>query len=99
LQRGDAAAAVGTPEGTSAQWRAMPALSIRNLVKTYANGVQALRGVNLEVEEGDFFALLGPNGAGKTTLIGIVTSLVTKTAGEVRVFGHDLDTELNAAKA
>jgi ABC-2 type transport system ATP-binding protein len=77
----------------------MPALSIRNLVKTYANGVQALRGVSLDVEEGDFFALLGPNGAGKTTLIGIVTSLVTKTGGEVRVFGHDLDTEVNAAKS
>jgi ABC-2 type transport system ATP-binding protein len=78
--------------------RAMLALAVRNLVKTYPNGVQALRGVDLEVPEGDFFALLGPNGAGKTTLIGIVTSLVNKTSGEVAVFGHDLDRELAAAK-
>jgi len=77
----------------------MAALSIKNLVKVYANGVQALKGVDLDVAEGDFFALLGPNGAGKTTTIGIITSLVTKTAGNVRVFGHDIDTELNAAKA
>jgi ABC-2 type transport system ATP-binding protein len=77
----------------------MLALSVRHLVKTYANGVQALRGLDLEVPEGDFFALLGPNGAGKTTLIGIITSLVNKTSGEVRVFGHSIDTELEAAKA
>jgi ABC-2 type transport system ATP-binding protein len=77
----------------------MNALSVRGLVKTYRTGVQALKGVDLEVERGDFFALLGPNGAGKTTLIGIVTSLVNKTAGTVRVFGHDMDTELEAAKA
>jgi len=77
----------------------MHALSIRGLTKVYGNGVAALKGVDLEVEEGDFFALLGPNGAGKTTLIGIVTSLVTKSAGEVNVFGHDLDRELDAAKA
>jgi ABC-2 type transport system ATP-binding protein len=77
----------------------MLALSVRSLVKTYSNGVQALRGVDLDVPEGDFFALLGPNGAGKTTLIGIITSLVNKTAGDVRVFGHDIDTELEAAKA
>ncbi|CAG0942779.1 putative ABC transporter ATP-binding protein YadG [Gammaproteobacteria bacterium] len=77
----------------------MLALAVRNLVKTYPNGVQALRGVDLEVPEGDFFALLGPNGAGKTTLIGIITSLVNKTSGEVRVFGHDLDSELALAKA
>jgi ABC-2 type transport system ATP-binding protein len=77
----------------------MNALSVRGLVKTYRTGVQALKGVDLEVERGDFFALLGPNGAGKTTLIGIVTSLVNKTAGTVRVFGHDIDTELEAAKA
>jgi len=77
----------------------MPALAVRHLVKTYPNGVQALRGVDLEVPEGDFFALLGPNGAGKTTLIGIVTSLVTKTAGEVLVFGHSIDRELEQAKA
>lgn len=77
----------------------MHALSIRNLVKIYGNGVEALKGVDLDVAEGDFFALLGPNGAGKTTAIGIVTSLVTKTSGTVRVFEHDIDTDLNAAKA
>ena len=77
----------------------MNALSVRGLTKTYRNGVEALRGVDLEVERGDFFALLGPNGAGKTTLIGIITSLVNKTAGEARVFGHDIDRELEAAKA
>jgi ABC-2 type transport system ATP-binding protein len=75
------------------------ALSVRGLTKTYKNGVQALRGVDLDVEQGDFFALLGPNGAGKTTLIGVVTSLVNKTAGTVSVFGHDIDRELEAAKA
>ena len=78
---------------------AMNALSVRALTKTYRNGVQALKGVDLEVERGDFFALLGPNGAGKTTLIGIITSLVNKTSGEARVFGHDIDRELEAAKA
>jgi ABC-2 type transport system ATP-binding protein len=77
----------------------MHALSVRGLVKTYRNGVQALKGVDLDVEQGDFFAMLGPNGAGKSTLIGIVTSLVNKTAGQVSVFGHDLDTDLEAAKA
>src|SRR6185503_9050970 len=77
----------------------MNALSVRGLTKTYKNGVQALKGIDLEVEQGDFFALLGPNGAGKTTLIGIVTSLVTKSAGEAAVFGHDIDRELEAAKA
>ncbi len=77
----------------------MNALSVRGLTKTYRNGVQALQGVDLEVEQGDFFALLGPNGAGKTTLIGIITSLVNKTAGEACVFGHDIDRDLEAAKA
>jgi ABC-2 type transport system ATP-binding protein len=77
----------------------MNALSVRGLTKTYRNGVQALQGVDLDVEQGDFFALLGPNGAGKTTLIGIITSLVNKTAGVARVFGHDIDRELEAAKA
>ncbi|MGD9841971.1 MAG: ABC transporter ATP-binding protein [Steroidobacteraceae bacterium] len=77
----------------------MKALSLQALSKTYKNGVQALKGIDLEVDEGDFFALLGPNGAGKTTAIGIVTSLVNKTAGKVEVFGHDIDTELAAAKA
>jgi len=77
----------------------MNALSVRGLTKTYKNGVQALKGIDLEVEQGDFFALLGPNGAGKTTLIGIMTSLVTKSGGEVVVFGHDIDRDLEAAKA
>jgi ABC-2 type transport system ATP-binding protein len=77
----------------------MEALSARGLVKQYRNGVQALKGIDLTVEEGDFFALLGPNGAGKSTLIGICTSLVTKTAGTIKVFGHDLDSDLEAAKA
>src|SRR6201996_2880320 len=77
----------------------MNALSVRNLTKTYKNGVQALKGVDLDVEQGDFFALLGPNGAGKTTLIGIVTSLVNKSSGQASVFGHDIDTDLEAAKS
>jgi ABC-2 type transport system ATP-binding protein len=75
------------------------ALSLRGLTKTYKNGVQALKGVDLDVEQGDFFALLGPNGAGKTTLIGIVTSLVNKSGGQASVFGHDIDRDLEAAKA
>jgi ABC-2 type transport system ATP-binding protein len=75
------------------------ALSVRDLTKTYKNGVQALKGVDLDVEQGDFFALLGPNGAGKTTLIGIVTSLVNKSGGHASVFGHDIDRDLEAAKA
>ncbi len=77
----------------------MHALSIRNLSKIYKNGIRALNGVDLDVEEGDFFALLGPNGAGKTTAIGIITSLVNKTSGEVRVFGHSIDTDLDAVKS
>jgi len=77
----------------------MLALSTRALTKTYQNGVQALRGVDLDVEQGDFFALLGPNGAGKTTLIGIVTSLVTKSGGAASIFGHDIDTQLERAKS
>ncbi|MEL7022415.1 MAG: ABC transporter ATP-binding protein [Pseudomonadota bacterium] len=76
----------------------MHALDIRGLTKTYPNGVQALRGVDFHVDEGDFFALLGPNGAGKTTTIGIITSLVTKSSGTVSVFGHSLDTDISAAK-
>jgi ABC-2 type transport system ATP-binding protein len=76
----------------------MLALSTRALTKTYKNGVHALRGVELDVEEGDFFALLGPNGAGKTTLIGIVTSLVNKTSGHAAVFGYDIDRALERAK-
>lgn len=74
------------------------ALSIQNLQKTYSNGVQALKGVSLEVPEGEFFGLLGPNGAGKTTLIGILSSLVNKTAGQAQIFGFDLDHELVRAK-
>jgi ABC-2 type transport system ATP-binding protein len=77
----------------------MHALSVTGLTKTYKNGVQALKGVDLDVEEGDFFALLGPNGAGKTTLIGVATSLVNKTAGQVSVFGHDIDHDLYRAKS
>ena len=76
----------------------MKALNINNLHKTYPNGFVALKGVDLEVDEGDFFALLGPNGAGKSTTIGIVTSLINKTSGQVSVFGHDIDTELTKAK-
>ena len=70
------------------------ALELKNLKKTYESGVVALRGIDLVVEQGDFYALLGPNGAGKSTTIGIVTSLVNKTAGTVKVFGYDLDTDL-----
>jgi ABC-2 type transport system ATP-binding protein len=77
----------------------MQALVLRQLTKTYKNGIKALKGIDLEVAEGDFFALLGPNGAGKTTIIGIVTSLVNKTSGTVEVFGHDMDRELEAAKS
>ena len=77
----------------------MPALSVRGLTKVYGNGVQALRGIDLDVEQGDFFALLGPNGAGKTTLIGIITSLVNKSAGTATVFDYDLDRDLERAKS
>jgi len=77
----------------------MQALSLRKLTKTYRNGVQALKGIDLDVAQGDFFALLGPNGAGKTTAIGIIASLVNKTSGQALVFGHDADTDLEAAKA
>ena len=74
-----------------------PALEVIELRKTYATGVTALKGINLAVEPGDFFALLGPNGAGKSTLIGIVTTLVNPTGGSVRVFGHDLAREREQA--
>lgn len=76
-----------------------PALVIRNLRKTYSSGFEALKGINLSVGSGDFFALLGPNGAGKSTTIGIISSLVNKTSGEVLVYGHSLDSELNLAKS
>jgi ABC-2 type transport system ATP-binding protein len=77
----------------------MDALVIKDLRKVYASGVEALKGIDLTVREGDFFALLGPNGAGKTTAIGIVTSLIRKSGGTVSVFGHDLERERDAAKA
>lgn len=77
----------------------MKAISIEKLTKTYSNGVQALKGIDFNVNPGDFYALLGPNGAGKTTAIGIMSSLVNKTSGKVEIFGHDIDTELEAAKA
>jgi ABC-2 type transport system ATP-binding protein len=77
----------------------MQALVLSQLTKIYKNGIKALKGIDLEVEEGDFFALLGPNGAGKTTAIAIVTSLVNKTSGTVEVFGHDIDRELEVAKS
>ena len=74
-----------------------PALSVRDLRKTYDNKVEALKGVSLDVREGDFFALLGPNGAGKSTLIGIVSSLVNLTSGSVSIFGTDLQSNRDAA--
>ena len=77
----------------------MHALVVEDLRKVYRTGFEALKGVDLRVDEGDFFALLGPNGAGKSTLIGIVTSLVNKTAGRVQVFGHDLDRDPEAVKS
>ena len=77
----------------------MSALEIQNLQKTYSNGVEALKGINLEVQQGDFFALLGANGAGKSTTIGAITTLLTKTAGKIRIYGHDLDKETELAKS
>ncbi|PBJ84201.1 ABC transporter [Lysobacteraceae bacterium NML93-0399] len=76
---------------------AAPALSVRNLRKTYAGGVEALKGISLDVAPGDFFALLGPNGAGKSTLIGIISSLVNKTDGAVEIFGVDIARRRDAA--
>jgi ABC-2 type transport system ATP-binding protein len=77
----------------------MYALAIKDLKKRYRNGVDALKGIDLTVSEGDFFALLGPNGAGKTTAIGIITSLVNKTSGTVDVFGYDLDKQRESVKS
>lgn len=77
----------------------MSALEIKNLNKTYQNKLEALKGIDLNVNQGDFFALLGPNGAGKSTTIGIICGLVNKTSGLVKVFGHDIDTETEAAKS
>src|SRR5690242_17045337 len=71
----------------------MKALVLRNLKKTYPNGLQAVKGIDLDVEQGDFFGVLGPNGAGKSTTIGIIASLVNKTDGQVLVMGHNLDRE------
>ena len=76
----------------------MHALEIKNLIKTYATGVQAVKGIDLTVEQGDFYALLGHNGAGKSTTIGIISSLVNKTSGSVKVFGYDLDTQKTQLK-
>lgn len=75
-----------------------PALSIKNLRKTYDNQFEALKGIDLDVATGDFFALLGPNGAGKSTTIGIICSLVRKTEGVVTIFGHDIDRDFSIAK-
>ena len=75
------------------------ALEINSLAKTYKGGFQALKGINLTVKKGDFFALLGPNGAGKSTTIGVITSLVNKTQGQVKVYGYDIDTDLEKAKS
>ncbi len=74
------------------------ALTLRNLSKTYRNGFQALKGINLTVPEGEFYALLGPNGAGKSTTISIISSLTKKTAGSVEIFGHNLETHPSHAK-
>jgi ABC-2 type transport system ATP-binding protein len=77
----------------------MFALEISDLHKTYASGLQALKGISMQVEQGDFFALLGPNGAGKSTCIGIISGLVNKSRGEVSIFGHSIDKEFIVAKS
>ncbi|NQZ09304.1 MAG: ABC transporter ATP-binding protein [Algicola sp.] len=77
----------------------MKALQITGLKKVYKGGVEAVKGLDLSVEEGDFFALLGPNGAGKSTIIGVISSLVNKTEGKVEIFGYDIDTHLELAKS
>ncbi len=77
----------------------MKALSVKTLSKIYPNGIAALKGIDLDVEQGDFFALLGQNGAGKSTTIGIICSLINKTSGSVKIFGHDTDSELALAKS
>ena len=76
----------------------MSAITIQNLTKVYSNGTQALKNISLTVPRGDFFALLGANGAGKTTVIGILTGLVNKTAGQVKIFDYDIDKEFAKAK-
>jgi len=75
-----------------------PALSIKGLKKTYANDFQALKGIDLQVEQGDFFALLGPNGAGKSTTLGVLSGLVQKTEGQVEIMGHNIETDVVSAK-
>src|SRR5690606_18128571 len=77
----------------------MNALSVKQLRKVYANGNTALKGIDLEVAEGDFFALLGQNGAGKSTTIGIISSLIKKTSGTIQIFGYNLDTNKQEAKS
>lgn len=77
----------------------MYAIELDNISKTYKGGVKALKGISLKVHKGDFYALLGPNGAGKSTTIGIISSLVNKSGGQVKVFGYDLDTQLEDAKS
>ena len=74
------------------------ALEISDLKKTYPGGAQALKGISLSVKEGDFYALLGPNGAGKSSTIGIIGSLVTKSSGNVKIFGIDVDKNMAEAK-
>jgi ABC-2 type transport system ATP-binding protein len=76
----------------------MYAIEINNLVKTYNNGVKAIQGISLNVKQGDFFALLGPNGAGKSTTIGIMSSLVNKNSGSIKIFGYDVDKDVVIAK-
>ena len=74
------------------------ALVINNLTKTYSNGHKALHGIDLDIQHGDFFALLGPNGAGKSTTIGIITSLIKKTSGDISIYGIDIDKNFVKAK-
>ncbi len=88
---------LSAPEKTKTY--AVLALDITNLQKTYASGLEALKGIDLHVEEGDFFALLGPNGAGKSTCIGVISSLVQKTGGEVKIFNHSIDDDFILAKS
>ncbi len=85
-------------ETSAPMWNETSALSLRRLKKVYKNGFEALKGIDLEVANGDFFALLGPNGAGKSTTIGIISALVRKTSGQVAIFGHDIDQAADAAK-
>lgn len=86
------------PFGRKKPGTMIPALTIENLSKTYDDGFEALKGISLQVEQGDFFALLGPNGAGKSTTIGIICSLVAKTGGRVSVFDVDIDRDFATAK-